>query len=291
MVTRQKKTLPVPGMESDGKCAANPRIRVGIGGWTFEPWRGTFYPPTLTQKRELEYASRQVSAIEINGTYYGTQSPKSFARWRDETPDNFIFSMKALRYATNRTVLAGAGESIDGFVNSGLEELGAKLGPIVWQFAPTKRFAPEDFEKFLKLLPEKAGKTGLRHVLDVRHESFMTGEFIELARRYNMATVFTDSADYPSFADVTADFVYARLMCSEASIETGYPKKALEAWAERARIWASGGEPDDLPRVTKVASAKAAGKPRDVFIYFINGAKERAPSAAQALLALDGMMD
>jgi uncharacterized protein YecE (DUF72 family) len=270
-------------MEMDGRCAANPRIRVGIGGWTFEPWRGTFYPAALTQKRELEFASRQVSAIEINGTYYGTQSPKSFARWRDETPDEFIFSMKALRYATNRTVLGDAGESINGFVNSGLEELGAKLGPIVWQFAPTKRFAAEDFEKFLKLLPKKAGKQTLRHVLDVRHESFMTEEFLALARRYNMATVFTDSSDYPSFADVTADFVYARLMCSETSIETGYSKKALAAWAERARIWAGGGEPDALPRVGK-AGAKAAS--RDVFIYFINGAKERAPAAAQALLTL-----
>jgi uncharacterized protein YecE (DUF72 family) len=283
MVTRQKKTLSVPGMETEGISAANPRIRIGIGGWTFEPWRGAFYPAALTQKRELEFASRQVSAIEINGTYYGTQSPKSFARWRDETPDHFMFSMKALRYATNRTVLGDADESINGFVNSGLEELGTKLGPIVWQFAPTKRFAPEDFEKFLKLLPKKAGKQNLRHVLDVRHESFMTEEFLALARRYNMATVFTDSSDYPTFADVTADFVYARLMCSEASIETGYSRKALAAWAERARIWAAGGEPDDLPRVGK-AGAKAA--PRDVFIYFINGAKERAPAAAQALLAL-----
>jgi uncharacterized protein YecE (DUF72 family) len=258
-------------------------IRVGIGGWTYEPWRGTFYPKDLTQKRELEYASRQVSAIEINGTYYGTQSPKSFARWRDETPDDFVFSMKALRYATNRKVLGDAGTSVAGFVASGLAELGAKLGPVVWQFAPSKRFEAEDFEKFVNLLPAEVGGVRLRHVLDVRHESFKAPEFIALARRYGMATVFTDSADYPSFADVTADFVYARLMCAEESVATGYTPKALKAWAERARTWAAGGEPDDLPRVDE---AGASSKPRDVFIYFINGAKERAPAAAQALLAL-----
>jgi len=256
-------------------------IRVGFGGWTYKPWRTTFYPPDLTQKRELEYASRQVTAIEINGTFYRSQTPASFAKWRDETPDRFVFSVKASRYATYRRVLAEAAPSIERFVHSGLAELGDKLGPLLWQFAPTKRFEPDDFERFLKLLPNDVSGCRLRHVLDVRHASFMTAEFLELARRYGAATVFTDSADYPSFADLTSDFVYARLMRCAASIKTGYAPKALTTWAAHAHAWARGGEPDGLPRVEKV---RADSKPRDVFIFFISGAKERAPAAACELL-------
>ena len=256
-------------------------IRVGVGGWTYAPWRTTFYPPDLTQKRELEYASRQLTAIEINGTYYRSQTRASFAKWRDETPAGFVFSVKASRYATNRKVLAEAGPSIERFVDSGLAEFGDKLGPVLWQFAPTKRFEPDDFERFLKLLPAEAHGLPLRHVLDVRHASFMCAEFLALARHYRAATVFTDAADYPSFADLTSDFVYARLMQCAASVKTGYPAKALAAWAERARTWAQGDEPDGLPRVEK---ARAESKPRDVFIFFINGAKERAPAAAVELL-------
>ena len=263
---------------------AHDRIRVGIGGWTYEPWRANFYPADLPQKRELEYASRQVNSIEINGTYYRTQTPASFAKWRDETPDDFVFSVKASRYATNRKVLADAGESIGRFMGSGLAELGDKLGPILWQFMPTKQFEADDFGEFLRLLPNKLGKRTLRHVLDVRHESFMAPEFLALARRYKTAAVFTDSEDYPSFADTTADFVYARLMRCEAKIETGYSGKALAAWAKRAVTWAKGGAPDDLPRVEAAdAESKSDAKPRDVFVYFINGAKERAPAAACAL--------
>ena len=257
------------------------RIFVGVGGWNYAPWRGTFYPAKLVQKRELGYASRQLSAIEINGTYYRTQAPTSFAKWRDETPDDFVFSLKALRYATNRRVLAEAGESVERFVASGPEELDAKLGPIVWQFAPTKAFDPGDFGAFLDLLPKQAGRLPLRHVLDVRHDSFKSPEFIALACKHGAAAVFTDSAKFPSFADVTADFVYARLMESKPDVETGYSAKELKQWADRARIWAAGGEPDDLPRVEKTVAKKT---PRDVFIYFINGAKERAPAAAVALL-------
>jgi len=256
-----------------------------MGGWTYEPWRGTFYPGGLVQKRELEFASRQVSAIEINGTYYRTQAPESFMKWRDETPGDFMFSMKALRYATNRRVLAEAATSVERFVASGISELGAKLGPIVWQFPPTQRFEPEDFEQFLKLLPQSAGGLRLRHALDVRHESFMSTGFLDLARRYGAAAVLADSDEHPSFADVTADFVYARLMRSKASVRTGYAPKDLVAWADRARIWSAGGEPDDLPRIAKPGESTAK-KPRDVFIFFINGAKERAPAAAQALGAL-----
>ena len=256
-------------------------IRVGIGGWTYEPWRKTFYPKGLSQKKELEYASRQVTAIEINGTFYGTQKPAVFAKWRDETPDDFVFSVKALRYATNRRVLAEAGESIGKFVGSGLSELGDKLGPLLWQFAPTKQFDPADFTKFLDLLPRELKGRPLRHVLDVRHATFSTEEFLDLARKYKAATVFADSDDYPSFADVTADFVYARLMRTESKIKTGYPPKALDAWAKRAQEWASGKEPADLPRVAKPPKAVAQ---RDVFLFMISGAKERAPAAAQALI-------
>ena len=257
------------------------RIRVGVGGWTFEPWRKTFYPKGLTQKRELEYASRQLTAIEINGTFYRLQKPESFAKWRDETPENFVFSVKATRYATNRKVLADAGESIERFINSGIAALGDKLGPILWQFATSKRFDAEDFGKFLKLLPGDAEGRPLRHALDVRHESFMSTGFLDLARRHNAAVVFTDSDDYPSFADTTADFVYARLMRTQAELKTGYTPKALDCWAERAHKWASGGEPTGLPRVATAAAKKT---PRDVFMFMISGAKERAPAAACGLI-------
>lgn len=264
-------------------------IRIGIGGWTYQPWRASFYPPDLAQKRELEFASRQVTAIEINGTFYRSQKPETFAKWRQETPDDFVFSVKAPRYATNRKVLAEAGESIQRLLDSGLAELGDKLGPLVWQFAPTKRFEPDDFERFLKLLPGAAGGRRLRHALEVRHESFACPDFLALARRYRAATVFTDSEDYPSFSDLTSDFVYARLMRSEASIATGYPKKVLETWAQRARSWARGDQPAGLPRVRK-AGAGSEAKPRDVFIFLIDGAKERAPNAARELLScLDQM--
>ncbi|HJV63934.1 MAG TPA: DUF72 domain-containing protein [Albitalea sp.] len=257
-----------------------PAIRVGVGGWTYEPWRGNFYPEGWPQARELEYASRQLTAIEINGTYYSTQKPASFAKWRDETPPDFVFSMKATRYATNRKVLAEAGESIERFVGSGISELGPKLGPIVWQFMPTKRFEPEDFEAFLSLLPKQVDGLALRHVMDVRHASFATPQYVALARRHGVASVFTDSPDHPSFADVTADFVYARLMCAQAGVATGYAAPALAQWAAHARQWAEGAEPP-LPRVDDKPAPRRA---REVFVYFINGAKERAPAAAMALI-------
>jgi uncharacterized protein YecE (DUF72 family) len=257
-------------------------VRVGIGGWTFEPWRDNFYPKGLAQRLELEYASRHVTAIEINGTYYRTQKPESFAEWRDTAPDDFVFSVKASRYSTNRRVLSDAGESIDRFVNSGMAELGDKLGPLLWEFARTKKFDAEDFEGFLKLLPRELGKRPLRHVLDVRNDSFKTEAFIDLARRYKVAVVYTDANDLPSFADLTADFVYARLMEADASEPDGYPKAALDTFAANAAEWAAGKVPEGLPTVR--ASNDAPVQPRDVFIYMINGAKERAPAAAQALL-------
>jgi uncharacterized protein YecE (DUF72 family) len=258
------------------------RIRVGMGGWTYAPWRETFYPEGVTQARELDYASTQVTAIEINGTFYRLQKPETFAKWRDQTPDDFVFSVKAPRYATVRKVLAEAGESIERFVASGLPELGPKLGPILWQFAPTKRFDAEDFEAFLKLLPREIGGRPAKHALEARHESFMTPQFIELAKRYGAAIVYTDSDEYPSIGDVTSDFVYARLVRAKASVKTGYENVALDAWAKIARTLARGSEPTEFPRIDKPLKK---GTARDVFVFFINGAKERAPAAAQALLA------
>ena len=260
----------------------NKLIRVGVGGWTFEPWRDNFFPAGWPHARELEYASRQLTAIEVNGTYYSTMKPATFAKWHDETPDGFIFSLKASRFCTNRRVLAEAGDSIQRFIGSGLSELRSKLGPVVWQFAPTKRFDAVDFEAFLKLLPASIDGRPLRHVMDVRHDSFRTPEYLALARRHRVATVFTHSADYPSFADLTGDFLYARLMSARAEVPTGYEPAALDAVAGCARCWAAGDEPAGLPRVED--PPPATGSPRDVFIFFINGAKERAPAGAMSLI-------
>ncbi|MGO4378509.1 DUF72 domain-containing protein [Pseudoduganella sp. RAF19] len=241
-------------------------IRVGIGGWDFEPWRETFYPADVSKKRQLEYASRQVTSIEVNGTFYSTFKPETFANWAATTPDDFKFSVKANRFATNRKVLGEAGESIERFINSGLSELDNKLGPILWQLAHTKKFDPDDLEAFFKLLPKKLGKHKLQHVLDARHETFMCEEYYKLARRHKVATVITDSPKFPNITEITGDFVYARLMDAQSEIETGYTKPALKKWATQAKKWGEG--------------------ERDVFIYFINGAKERAPAAAQTLLGI-----
>lgn len=261
------------------------QIRTGIGGWDFAPWRETFYPKDVTLKRQLEYASRQLTSIEINGTFYRNAKPEHFASWSTQTPDDFMFSVKASRYCTNRKVLGEAGESIERFLQSGLTELGDKLGPLLWQLAATKRFDPDDLEAFFKLLPPKLGTRKLRHVLDARHESFMCPEYLALARRYKVATVFTDSPKYPSFADVTGEFVYARLMNAQSEVETGYTKPALKKWAKAAQQWQSGALPPELPYVEP---GNAAAKERAVFVYFINGAKERAPAAAQHLIQLLG---
>ncbi|CAN5533019.1 DUF72 domain-containing protein [soil metagenome] len=268
-------------MAKAGRNAAA-QVRAGIGGWTYEPWRDNFYPQGLAHSKELAYAAGRLTAIEVNGTYYSTFKPPTFAKWRDETPDGFMFSLKANRFATNRKVLADAGESIERFTQSGLVELGPKLGPIVWQFMPTKQFDPVDFEAFLKLLPKAVGGVKLRHALDVRHESFMKPAYLKLARKYKCATVFTDSDDYPSFADITGDFVYARLMRTQSRLKTGYAPKALDRWAEAARTWQRGSEPDDVPRVEDAGAPKALQ--RNVFMFFISGAKERAPAAAMALI-------
>ncbi len=266
---------------------AAPAIHVGTGGWTYEPWRDNFYPKGLAHSRELEFASRRLTAIEINATYYRLQKPESFAKWRDAAPEGFVFSVKASQYSTNRRVLGEAGESIERFLASGLGELGAKLGPIVWQFATTKVFDPADFGAFLNLLPPALGALKLRHAVEVRHPSFMTPEFLALARKHRVAVVFADSDGYPSFADATADFVYARLMKTESQQPTGYAPARIDFWADCAQEWTGGREPSALPRVEPAALASA--KPRDVFLFFISGAKERAPAAAMATLARLGL--
>jgi uncharacterized protein YecE (DUF72 family) len=256
-------------------------IRIGIGGWTNEPWRGTFYPANLPQKDELEYAGRQLTSIEINGTYYGAQKPASFAKWRDETPDGFVFSVKAPRFVMNRNVLAEAGSSMARFLAGGVMELKDKLGPINWQFLPTKEFAAADFEAFLRLLPkESAGRT-LRHAVEVRHESFRSPDFIALAREQGVAIVIAADSPYPQIADATAPFIYARIMGTQAGEEFGYSKPALDLWAERAHAWATGATPDGLDYVE--ARGKA-GRPRDVYLYIIGGHKVRNPAAAMSLI-------
>ncbi len=261
---------------------AKSAIRVGIGGWTFEPWRGTFYPEGLPQKRELEYASQHLTSIEINGTYYGSQKPESFAKWREETPEGFVFSLKGPRFTTNRRVLAEAGPSIERFFASGVMELKEKLGPVNWQFMPTKKYEPDDFEAFLKLLPSSVEGRPVRHVVEVRHDSFRVPEFIALLRAYEVGVVYTDKDEFPNISDVTAPFVYARLQRAAEEVETGYTSEALDEWAERAHSWSKGKSPKDLKPVGE--PEKNPPKSRDVFIYMINGFKPKAPAAAMALI-------
>ena len=262
--------------------AGTSNIYTGIGGWTFAPWRGVFFPKGLPQARELEYAATHVTSIEINGTFYRTQSPATFRKWASSVPDGFVFSIKGPRFVVQRRVLAEAEESLTRFLDSGVTELGDRLGPLLWQFAPTKKFDPDDFAAFLALLPRKHNGLTLRHAIEVRHDSFMVPEFIALLRKHQAAPVFSEHETYPAIADVTSDFVYARLQKGDDKIETGYPPKALMAWAARAHTWADGGIPDDLPRVDDKTAVKKA--PRDVFLYVIHEGKVRAPAAAMALI-------
>jgi uncharacterized protein YecE (DUF72 family) len=257
-------------------------IRVGIGGWTFEPWRGVFYPQGLPQKRELEFASRRVTAIEINGTYYSSQKPESFAKWAARSPEGFVFALKASRFCTNRRVLAQGGESVGRFLGQGLVELGDKLGPILWQFMATKTFDPDDFAAFLDLLPATLEGLPLRHCMEVRNASFADPAFIDLCRERGVAICCSESPKWPLIADPTADFVYARLMKGRDEIETGYEAPDLDAWAGRLRVYASGESPGDLALVAP--DRRAAAADRDVFAFFISAGKIRAPAAAKALI-------
>jgi uncharacterized protein YecE (DUF72 family) len=255
-------------------------IRIGIGGWVFPPWRGTFFPDGLPQAEELAYAAGQVTAIEINATFYGPQRPESFRRWRDETPAGFVFSVKGPRGATHRRELDEARGAIDRFFAGGVGELGPKLGPFLWQFPPTRRFEPDWFGGFLGHLPPTLGGRRVRHVVELRHPSFDAPEPVALLRKHNIARALVDAEDRPLFADLTADFVYARLERMEESEPLGYAAPALDRWAARARTWLAGGAPDDLAS----AGPAAPAQPRDCFLYCINGAKIRAPAAALALI-------
>lgn len=256
------------------------RIRVGIGGWNFEPWRDNFYPKGWPQARELEYASRRLTTIEINSTYYGAQKPATFAKWRKESPDGFMFSLKAIRFATQRRLLADGAESIQRFISSGIAELGDKLGPIVWQLAPTHKFDATDLTAFLELLPPEVDGLKLRHALDVRHASFQCPEYLALARKHQAATVLTESDDYPPIAEVTGDFVYTRIMRTHVDEPLGCAPEVFPQLAASVQAWAAGSAPEGLPHIEPPAPATV---PRDVFVYFISGAKERAPHAAMAL--------
>jgi uncharacterized protein YecE (DUF72 family) len=257
------------------------RIRVGIGGWTFEPWRGVFYPKGLAHARELEYASSKLTSIEINGTFYRTQKPSTFIAWRNEVPEDFVFALKAPRYATHRRVLAEAGDSVGRFLDSGLTELGPKLGPILWQLMPTAKFDADDMQHFLDLLPAEHGGQRIRHTIEVRHESFATPAFVKLLRERNIAVVIVASDKHTPVNDVTADFVYLRIEHAQEKLEEGYPPAELDAWTKRLRAWAEGGAPKDLKTIEKPAAAQ----PRDVFAYFISAAKVRNPAAAMAVIA------
>jgi uncharacterized protein YecE (DUF72 family) len=259
------------------------RIRVGIGGWTFEPWRDNFYPKGWAKARELEYASGHVTAIEINGTFYSTQKPATWADWAKRTPDDFMFAVKASRFCVNRRILREGAESIDRFINQGLVELGPKLGPILWQFAGTKQFDPEDIAGFLEMLPKSVDGVTLRHVIEPRHESFRSPILLELARKANIAIVFADAEKYPQFADQTADFTYARLQNAQEREPTGYSPEALDRWAAAAKAWATGQAPEGYAYID--APAASVGPPRDTFVFMINGAKVRAPAAAIGLLS------
>jgi uncharacterized protein YecE (DUF72 family) len=257
------------------------RIRVGVGGWTYEPWRGLFFPPGLKAKEELAHASRRLTAIEINGTFYRTQTPAVFAKWASETPDDFVFAVKAHRFAAQRKTAEEAREPVQRFVNSGLAELGPKLGPINWQFDPRRSFDPEHIDAFLGLLPRELNGRPLRHALEVRHPSFADPRFVELLRKHGVAPVYTDAEDWPSIPDPTADFVYARLQraCEEESC--GYAPGDLERWTVAARAWADGASPEGLPLFLPPAPVQA----RDVFVFFISGHKAHNPAAAEAMLA------
>jgi uncharacterized protein YecE (DUF72 family) len=255
-------------------------IRIGVGGWNYAPWRGAFYPQDLPQRRELEYASRQLTSIEIDSTYYGSKKPESFIKWRDETPDDFVFAVKGPRFATNRRVLAEAAPSIERFFKSGVTELKTKLGPVNWQFATTKRFDPDDFGAFLKLLPDSVDGIAIRHAVEVRNDSFRNPEFIALARAHGVAVIIAGDSKYPQIADVTAPFVYARIMGTTDTEEAGYPSETLGLWAKRAKSWASGAAPPDLETLAPPSEAAA----RDVFLYVISGFKARNPLAAMALI-------
>lgn len=238
-------------------------IRIGIGGWTYPPWRGSFYPPDLPHKRELEFASRQFGALEINATFYGRQSPKSWSNWAGAVPDDFQFAVKGSRYCVTRPKLCEAGEGLGLYFAQGLAALGIKLGPILWTMAARRQFDADDIAGFFDILPHQLDGIPLRHAIEPRHQSFRDERFFDLCRKRDVAIVFGDDEDFPCIDADTASFAYARLQCMKPDVATGYPEARLDQFAERANRWADAG--------------------RDAYVFMINGAKERAPAAALAL--------
>jgi uncharacterized protein YecE (DUF72 family) len=263
-------------------------IRIGVGGWTYGAWRGAFYPEKLPRTRELEYAASRLTSIEINGTYYRSQKPESFARWYGETPEGFVFAVKGPRFVVTRPVLGDAGGAIERFFASGVMELKEKLGPINWQFQPSRRFNAADVAAFLELLPKVVDGRAIRHALEVRNASFCVPEFIALVGEHGFAIVLAGDSAYPQIADTAAPFVYARIMGTQAAEPLGYPPAALDRWAGRANSWAAGLIPDYLQRVGPSEAERLA---RDVYLYVISGAKQRNPAAALALIERVGRAD
>lgn len=280
------------------------KVRIGISGWKYAGWRGVFYPPKLAQRRELEFASREFSTIEINGTFYSLHRPKSFAQWAAETPDDFVFSLKGSRYITHLRRLLQVEKPLANFFAQGVLQFGPKLGPLLWQFPPTFKYERERLERFFRLLPgstKQAAKlarrhdermdehswtntkqdTPLRHCIEIRHDSFTVPEFIELLREYNLGLVVADTVEWPLLMDVTSDFVYCRLHGSEQLYASGYGDAALDLWAERVVAWARGEESPDGRCAHTVRGA--GSKPRDVYVYFDNDMKVRAPFDAKGL--------
>lgn len=256
------------------------RIRVGVGGWDFDPWRQSFYPPGLAKAKQLEHMASRLTAVEINATYYKLQKPEWFARWAKAVPDDFRFAVKGSRFCCNRKLLGGAGESVERFCGQGVTELGDKLGPILWQFMATKRFEPDDFRAFLELLPRTVAGVRLSHVVEPRHDSFRDPAFVEMARKAGVAIAFADSDEYPCIADLSGDVAYARLQRSRERLARGYPAAALARWAQVAAAWARGESPDGLAYVAE----RPPARPRETYVFFISGAKVRNPAAAEALI-------
>lgn len=258
------------------------KIRVGVGGWNFAEWRGPFYPKGLSQKLELKYASEHLTSIEVNSTYYGSQKPESFQKWHDETPDDFVFSVKAPRFATNRKILAEAEPSITTFFRSGVTNLKRKLGPINWQFSEYKKFEPDDFAKFLSLLPKSVEGVKIQHALEMRNDAFKDKDFIALAKDHGMAIVTSVDSEFPQINDITAPFAYVRAMGTVEKESLGYSKPALKKWAARATAWSEGKTPEGFDTLV----IKPDGKKRDVFLYVISGDKVKNPRAAMEIMAL-----
>jgi len=305
MATDQTVLTAVQATAARSRAAEHGDVRIGISGWTYAPWRGVFYPQGLAQAQELEFASGQFRSIEINGTFYRAQRPESFADWASRTPEDFVFSVKASRFITHIRRLKDVATPLANFFASGLLRLGEKLGPVLWQFPPNFRFDAERIDAFLAMLPhdteaaaqlarqhderfkdrlwtETDAKRPVRHAIEIRHESFRDPHFVDLLRRHDVALVCADTVAWPRLMDLTSDFVYCRLHGSEELYASGYDDAALDAWADRVTAWAAGKEPADAKRIGPPARASGT---RDVFVYFDNDTKVRAPHDASELMS------